>query len=103
METFWTWAPPSSSTRCMARFNSDIDIKKYSFLKLILLEHKTLLAFFGFATRQKWLAQVESTLENTICISMSEVKVHIAHKKRLPPLGPPQGPRLRVLGGGCFS
>ena len=30
-------------------------IQKYCFLKLIILEHKPLLAYFGFATRQKWL------------------------------------------------
>ena len=40
-------APDPSSAPTSIKFNR--------FLKLILLEHKPLLACFGFVTRQKWL------------------------------------------------
>ena len=49
-------------------------IKFNRFLKLILLEHKPLLACFGFVTRQKWLVSVKINLRKRLNIIDSGVK-----------------------------
>ena len=59
--------------RRRADLNSDIIIK-YCFLKLILLEHKPLWAFLVLRHAKSGFFQGESTLENSIFISMSEVR-----------------------------
>ena len=51
-------------------------IKFNRFLKLILLEHKPLLACFGFLTRQKWLVSREINLRKRLDLIDSGVKIN---------------------------
>ena len=44
------------------------------FLKLIVLEHKPLLACFGFVTRQKWLVSVKLNSRKRLNLIDSGVK-----------------------------
>ena len=59
-------------------------IKFNRFLKLIPLEHKPLLACFGFVTRQKWLVSRKINLRKRLNLIDSGVKV------------PPSAPKPRV-------
>ena len=69
-----TWAI-SARQRLYCTYLTPISISKYHFLKSILLEHTPLLACFVLLYVQSCFFSGESTLENRIFISLSELSV----------------------------